>query len=271
MTAYHPTRIPGRPRRFWTTFGLILFFVLLIGLSQTPIRQFANRVSIGMLSPLWSIGRGVEIFFIGLGGIFSSKLSLVQENVALRSIVNQQSIALLNQTILKQENIILRQIVNRAMDAQPLTIGRLENRGEEFPLGVAIIDTGFQNTTTGLSPGVVVVSEGAVILGELIEIYPKTAKMHFYSTTGERLMAQLGEMHVPIEITGRGAGNFIASLPRDLIVAIGDRVTLTVAGHEFILAVVSDIKRTAGDSFQEIFLRVPVNISQLTWVEMYAP
>ena len=84
-------------------------------------------------------------------------------------------------------------------------------------------------------------------------------------------MAQLGEMHVPIEITGRGAGNFIASLPRDLIVAIGDRVTLTVAGHEFILAVVSDIKRTAGDSFQEIFLRVPVNISQLTWVEMYAP
>ena len=119
--------------------------------------------------------------------------------------------------------------------------------------------------------GTVVASAGSVVLGELTEIYGTKAKMSFYSSSGERLSAQLGETRTPIELTGRGAGNFIASLPRDLAVARNDQVTLTIAGHDFVLAVVSDIRRIAGDSFQEVFLRTPVNISQLVWMEMYAP
>jgi len=273
MTAYLPVKVPGRPKRFRIIFGLVLLLIILLGLSQATFRHQVSGVSLKILSPFWTLGRGVNNITIGFNGIFATKLKLEKENVRLRNIIDQQAVRLLNQEILKQENLTLRQIINRAPDPLPLTIGRIINRGQQFPLGLATIDTGLKNEKIDnlLVPGVVVASEGAVALGELTEIYPTLAKMRFYSTTGDRLSGNLGELHIPIELTGRGAGNFIGLLPRDLTVKINDRVTIAVAQHEFIIAVVNDIKRLAGDSFQEVFLRSPINISQLTWVEMYAP
>lgn len=274
MTAYRPIKIPGRvgrPRRFRAILGPILFIVLLVGLSQAGFRHFAGRISIGVLKPFWAAGRGTGKIFTGLGGIFIGQLKLADENARLRLIIDQQSAALSNQTALKQENIVLRRIVNRAEETRPLAVGRLESRGQSFPLDAGIIDIGFQNAKTDIPVGTVATSEGSVALGELIEIYPTTAKMRLYSAAGERLSARLGETQIPIELIGRGGGNFIASLPRDLIISANDPATVIVAGREFVLAVVNNVKRAAGDSFQEIFLRVPINISQLTWIEMYAP
>jgi hypothetical protein len=272
MTDYHPIKIPSRRRSRWQTiFAVVLFLAILLGLSQGGFRRVAVNISGGILSPLWTIGRGLENFSTGLAGLFTNKIKLATENARLRTIINQQATALLNKNILELENTTLRQIINRAPDPLPLTIGRFINDGQQFPLGQATVDIGIQSVENQLVPGTVVASAGSIVLGELTEIFDLKAKMSFYSNSGEHLSAQLGETHTPIELTGRGAGNFIASLPRDLVVAMNDQVTLAIAGHEFVLAVVSDIRRTAGDSFQEVFLRTPVNIPQLVWVEMYAP
>ncbi|MFH1170577.1 MAG: hypothetical protein V1704_03395 [Candidatus Vogelbacteria bacterium] len=271
MTDYHPVKVPRQSRRFRTIFIIVLFFVVLLGLSQGGFRRVAVNISGGILSPFWTIGRGMENFSTGFFGLFTNKIKLATENAQLRNIINQQATALLNKNILELENTTLKQIMNRAPDPLPLTIGRFLNGGQQFPLGQATIDVGAQMIENQLVPGTVVISAGSVVLGELTEIYGTKVKMRFYSSSGERLLAQLGETHTPIELTGRGAGNFIALLPRDLAVAINDQVTLAIAGREFVLAIVNDIQRTAGNSFQEVFLRTPVNISQLVWVEMYAP
>ncbi|MEK7621725.1 MAG: hypothetical protein AAB415_00950 [Patescibacteria group bacterium] len=273
MIAYHPVKIPGRPKRFRAFGGLILLLAILLGLSRGSIRHLAADASLRILSPLWTIGRGARRVETDLGGVFSSKIHLANENAQLRNLVAEQRAALLAQAGLRQENITLRALVSRAPDPPPLTIGRVASRGAQFPLGLAIIDLGSLNEEVKghLTAGAVVTVEGTVALGELTEIYSATAQMRLYSTTGERISGNLGENHIPIELTGRGAGNFVGLLPRDLPAAAGDEVTIVAAGHEFVIAVVSEIERAAGDSFQEIFLRSPVNISQLTWVEMYAP
>lgn len=248
-----------------------MVLVLLLGLSQTNFRQSLTGLSVKIFKPFWAIESGLNNGLTGITSLFSSKIKLMEENINLKNIINQQAISLLNQSVLKQENATLRQIFNRADAPTPLTVGRLLNQGLQFPFDTALVDTGVKNTTAPLTPGVVVVAEGTVALGELIEVYGTSAKLRFYSTPEDRLSAFLGENHVPIEIVGRGGGNFIASLPRDLAITVGDQVTLTIAGHEFLLAIVSDIKRTAGDSFQEVFLRLPINLAQLTWIEFYAP
>ena len=271
MTAYHPIKIPGRSRRRGTIFGLVLFLVLISSLSRPGFRHWAGAISLKILSPFWTVGRGVGNVFDNIGFLFANKLNLANENARLRAILDQQLTALLNQEILKQENATLRQIVNRLPDSLPLAVGRLISQGQQFPLGTAIIDVGSQNVNTALVPGLVAVSEGTVVLGQLVEVYDTKAKISFYSTTGARLPGNLGEKNIPIELIGRGGGNFTALLPRDLAVAMNDQVTITIAGHNFLLAVVNDIRRAAGDSFQKIFLRQPVNISQLTWIELYAP
>ena len=271
MIDYHPVKVPRQSRRFRTIFIVVLFFAVLLGLSQNELRRGAVNISQGILSPLWTIGRGLRNFSSGLTGLFANKIKLTTENTQLRTIINQQATALLNKNILEAENTTLRQIINRAPDPLPLMIGRFINDGRQFPEGQATIDIGVQSVENQLVPGTIVVSAGSVVLGELTEIYGTKAKMSFYSSSGEHFLAQLGETHIPIELTGRGAGNFIASLPRDLPVAMNEQATLVIAGHDFVIAVVSDIQRTAENSFQEVFLRTPVNIPQLAWVEMYAP
>ncbi len=271
MTAYHPIKISGRARQKRAIFGLILFLILTFGLSYAGPRHWAGNIGLKILSPFWAVRQTTGNIFSNIGALFANKLKLANENGRLRAIIDQQATALSNQEILKEENTTLRQIVNRPPDLLPLTIGRLISRGQQFPFGTALIDIGSQNVNTALTPGLVAVSEGTVILGELVEIYETKAKMSFYSTTGERLIGNLGEKNIPIELTGHGGGNFTTSLPRDLTVSINDQVTVTVAGHEFLLAVVNDIQRAAGDSFQKIFLRSPINISQLVWIELYAP
>ena len=271
MIAYHPVKIPGRPRRFRVLLGLVLLLAILFGASQTGLRRLAIGASFGILGPLWTIGRGAENIFTKLSRSFVAKLELAGENAHLRNIINQQAAALLDQEILKQENLALRRVVNRSVDLLPLTMGRLVSRGWQFPFGQAVIDVGYQNVTGRLAPGMVVASGEAVILGELTEIYETSAKMRFYSVSGERLTAGLGAARIPVELIGRGDGNFGASLPRNLNVAVNDQAIVTIAGREFVLALVNDVERAAGDSFQEIFLRSPVNLTQLIWVEVYEP
>lgn len=271
MIGYRPIKASRPDNRRRTIIGLGLIVVLLFGLSQTNFRHTPGNISFQILRPFWSLATGTSQPWTEFTSALKSKSNLTEENAHLREIINQQSIDLLKQDILTQENATLRQIVNRADDPRPLSVGRLLNQGLQFPFGTTLIDTGRLEVSTPLTTGVVVAAEGSVALGELIEVYATGAKMIFYSTSGNRLRASLGEDHVPIDLSGRGGGNFLASLPRDLPIEVGDQVTIAVAGHEFLLAVVSDITRTAGGSFQEVFLRVPINISQLAWVEMYEP
>ena len=127
MTDYHPVKIPRRQRRFQTIFIVVLFFAILLGLSQGEFRRAAVNISGEILSPLWTIGRGIENFFAGLTGLFTNKIKLVAENAQLRTIINQQATALSNKNILELENTTLKQIENRAPDPLPLMIGRLIN------------------------------------------------------------------------------------------------------------------------------------------------
>ena len=271
MTIYHSIKAPERRRHLRPILGLVLLTVFLLGLSQVNFRHTLGNLSFKILKPFWNIAVEVDQGWNKTSGLFRTKIKLAQENLELWKIIRQQSIVLLNQGLLEQENMALRQIVNRAEPPRPLTIGRLLSQGLQFPFSTALIDTGFENVTVPLTPGVVVVAEGAVALGELIELSATSAKISFYSAPNNRLNVFLGDNHIPIELIGRGGGNFFASLPRDFAVAVNDRATITIAGHEFLLAIVNDIERLAGDSFQKIFLRVPINISQLTWVEMYEP
>ncbi len=271
MTDYRPIKSVFRPRRLRTIVGLIIVIFFLLGLSQTNFRHSLTGLGVKILKPFWVIGSGLDNSLSGLVGSFSSKIKLTEENTQLKTIINQQATSLLKQSIIEEENATLKQIFNRQNAPTPLTVGRLLSQGLQFPFNTALVDTGWGNVTAPLAPGLLVVAEGTVVLGELIEVYEQGAKWRFYSAPDDRLTASLGENKVSIELVGRGGGNFTASLPRDLIVAVGDRVTLTIAQHEFLLATVSDIKRTAGDSFQEIFLRIPINLAQLTWVEIYEP
>ncbi len=272
MTVYRPIKSSsGKPSRRRLVVGLLVGFVLLLGLSRTSFLHRLTGWGVNLFKPFWAVGSGLDSGLTGAEGLFSSKIKLAEENAQLRATVREQAISLLNQSAIEEENATLRQILNRESPLPPLTVGRLLSQGLQFPFSTALLDAGTDNVDAPLTPGLVVVAGGTVALGELIEVYPRGAKLQFYSTPNDRLSAALGENHIPVELVGRGGGNFITSLPRDLVVTVGDRVTITIAEHEFLLATVSEIESTAGDSFQEIFLRSPVNISQLTWVELYEP
>ena len=77
----------------------------------------------------------------------------------------------------------------------------------------------------------------------------------------------IGNTHIETSAEGRGGGNFIAKLPKDISVSVGDLVTFPGLSPKF-FGTVGSIEQTVAGSFQSILFTLPINVNSLEWVEI---
>ncbi len=228
---YLPSRRgSGLLGRHKTIAALILIIVLV--LLRGPLTSFLFPVLTKLASPLWGIRDAV------LG-------NPTEENREVESEILEARLAM----FVKEEGL----------DSD--SVAHILSSLAVSPYGTVLIDRG---STLGTKVGDVVTTREGVLLGEVVEVFPESAKFSLHSVFGQSMEVTL-EDSTHFFLVGTGNQNFEARLPSGLPLEVGQHIYSPGADH-YILARVERVESLSGAAFQKMLARSPVNIHALSFV-----
>lgn len=224
--------------------------------------NFGSESVYGFARPLWKVRDALVRAVEDLRTLFESNENLASENEALRQKNEEADLALLSLYIYKRENEELKKLLGREPQKRGVLATVLAKPSASL-YDTLILDAGSE---TGVETGDLV-RAGDFVLGTVREVSGKESKAVLASAPGEVWKAEIGERHIATDFFGRGAGNFLARLPREVSISVGDMIILPALSPRP-LAVVEAVEETETGSFKFIFAKLPINIQELRFVEM---
>lgn len=267
------TYLRGKKRGKENIWRRLLWGILILLL----IFLFGNWVGGGLgvastlARPFWFVGERLAVGAGGLWALWSDKEKLVVQNEALTNRLADLEARLARQNLLATENEKLRATIGLATPISRKIIAQVISGPDRGPLDTLLVDVGSeQHGLDTLTVGDLVGLEDGLALGRIIEVAAKTSKIKLFSAPGNELPAALGrEASAPIQLVGRGLGNFTAAVPRGVEVLIGDEAIFNKGSKNWLVATVGSVDSGGGETMQKVFLRTPLNLNQLRYVEIY--
>ncbi|MEX0910452.1 MAG: rod shape-determining protein MreC [Candidatus Paceibacterota bacterium] len=244
---------------------LIIALILLLG--GGVIYRFLAEPVFTVTAPI--VEKSNDLAYNNLAllvGIFTNKEDLIIENNKLKNKLSETLVTALEYKALQEEIINLRQF--RLPDNLEVVVAKVIKNGGLLNYDGLVLDIGRQNIAPNinLTVGQKVIISDNVLLGELVEVLDKTSKVGLYSTPNRQTNVQIGPANVKAVAKGQGSGNYIVSLPVGLDFKVGDVVTTITGDREYIIGVVENITKTAEVPFQKLYIKQPVNLSNLSFV-----
>lgn len=239
---------------------IVIFLAVAYFTGYTHLVKFVNYLG----QPFWKTEKYLEINIENNSFILKSKKFLWQENEQLRIENSDLKNSMLDYFILKDENDELKKILSRFPEERKLILSNILTKPNNSPYDTIIIDVG-QNQ--GIINGNKVYANGDVPIGQIDEVYGKTARVIMYSSPGKKTEGILGNSKISVELTGRGGGNFEMLVPKDVDFEIGTLILLPGSSIE-IIAYISEILSIPTDPIKKVLLASPVNVQNLKWVEV---
>lgn len=231
--------------------ALTIFFLILLFLTVVLWRSQVTGLLWHVATPLLAIRNGF---------VASPIAQLKAELVSTKAM-------LADRNVLYQENIQLKNRLGRDGSVQTILAGVLM-RPPSIPYDTLVIDAGSQQ---GITENDLVSAGGTVLIGRVAQVYPTTARVVLFSAPGQTynalLSVQNGASHIPVEVEGQGAGSLTAQVPAKIAVAVGDPVVFPGIAGGF-SSVVSHIDVRGGESFETLYMSLPVDPLALRYVEV---
>jgi len=235
--------------------GLIVVMVILV---TSPIRNFLFSIA----KPMWNF----ENSFLNTNFplYIKSKESLINERLAIEQKLISTGNLLVENNVLRNENETLKDLLGRKEIRDKTVLASVLVKPPRTAYDMLIVDIGADNN---VNIGDKVIANANVYIGEVSEVFPHTAKIILYSTPGRNLPVTLGINSVSVEAVGMGGGNFNIYLPREVEVQEGDMIIVPSINPN-VFGIVEKINFEDKDSFQTVLFKSPVNISELSFVEI---
>ncbi len=237
----------------------VIFLLLVFSLFFFKKQTFSLAATIA--SPVWNlVNRGVIERF---SQSFSSKEKLVMANQKLQNEVTQLQVFKIDRDRLQSENTRLQNVLNRKGNRNLILAGIL-SKPPLSAYDTFVVDAG---TSEGVKNGAKVFMYGNIAIGQVIEVAAHKSKLRLYSSPENNIDVFLGAGQIPIKVTGMGGGNFKAEVPRGVNVPVDTKVYFPGSNNDM-LGVVGHIEQKQNDTFQEIYIKSPVDIWSLQYVEI---
>ncbi|MEX2010560.1 MAG: rod shape-determining protein MreC [Parcubacteria group bacterium] len=251
------TNFPQRNRRALASFrGRLLYAALIFFVSLFFFSYFGGRL-VDALSPIWKsdiyINRGVKNIYLSL----RTKDALISENVRLKEELERNHDLILSLRSIATSREALLATYGRSPEGIP---AQVLVRPPKTPYDVLMIDAGEREGI--LVESRVLLPDGPTI-GTVVEVFSYTSRVRLFTTSGERTDAIFERGNIPVELRGRGGGNFIFTLPRDAVAEVGDRILSSYTDGRLI-GVVGDIEVTSTDAFKTIYAKGGGNPTSIT-------
>lgn len=247
-----------RSRRTLLVLTIIVFFIagsdyLSGGFVRSSVRDAIGVVNGGALKMVSAVSSAKP---------FSSRQALTDENARLRAEIRTLSSYKIQNEILEAENNALRALVQLQEEVEALATARIVSSLKSSPFSTLVLGVG---ADSGVNEGDHAVLQGGVAIGNITEVGNKTSLVTLFTapskTTEVLIHDTLVEMH------GRGGGNAVIELPREMGVSEGDFVF--IRGGRFIAGVVGRIELTPADAFQHVYVSVPSDIQSQQFVTIF--
>lgn len=249
----HARRTSGRGVLGWVT----LIVVVLVGidvLSGGAIRARTQSAS----TIVWSAGDAVYTAIFD-SGYFLSHRTLARENASLRAQLasNRENSATI--TALREENTSLRELVQLASSERGIT-APVVSSVIASPYGTFLVGAG---EADGLKEGSLVLSPGGFVVGTIVHVGEE-------ESMAQEVFAARSELAVTVRATsalaeGRGGGNAKLTIPREILVEVGDVATAPSLGGRPV-GIVGQIDAPAAQAQAEVYVSLPVSLSSMPYV-----
>lgn len=211
-----------------------------------------------------------NVFWSVMGPILSARQELANQGeiARLEAELASTTTLLLDRNILFRENIELKNRLGRTVEGQSL-LAAVILHPPGTPYDTLVLDVGEKE---GVAIGDLVFASGSAVIGKITEVYSSVARATLFSAPGQvhdaLIFAEGGS--VPISLEGQGGGSFTGRLPQGTRVTAGETVLFPGIMPVF-AARVSYVESPQGESFQTVFLQLPVNPFELRFVEVRKP
>jgi cell shape-determining protein MreC len=242
--------------------GLVVFLVLLFSL-HLIFPHLYGTLFYPITSFFWKSGTFVGDTVSHYSNLVVSKKSLLVENDRLRTEMSSFEPSLIMLDSLRKENDTLRALLGRHTSIR-LILATVLSRPPFSPYDSLLIDAG---VSEGVAVGDMVYASTDILIGDVSDVYTHTAKVNLFSSPGRKFPVLVGPSALQVEAEGRGGGNFRVVLPREVGVEKGDPVRFAQTKSN-IVGVIEEIVIDSADSLQEILFKMPLSISEISYVEV---
>jgi len=213
--------------------------------------------------PLWNAQQATVVAIEGVPRYLQSKKKLIEENNTLQSRIKIMQLQLHSRNVLYEENKTLKELLGRGT-AENMLLAAILSRPHSSLYDTFVIDIG-QND--GVLEGARVVVSGDIVIGEIDTVFKNTSLVTLFSTPGVETEIVIGLQQIVATAIGRGGGNFIAQLPRDVGVEEGDSIVIPGVSIK-LFGIVETIEVDITQPFQTILFKNPVNMAEIKWVQV---
>jgi cell shape-determining protein MreC len=247
------------------TLGVVvsIFLIIIFSLSIFSPRLFSAPLH-AISVPFWylnnSLFNDTGVLF---GAVFSSKVDLLDENRKLEDLLRESEYLVFHRDILLSENKELKQRLGRHTTGETILAAILV-KPNISPYDTLIIDVGSNH---GVFLGKRVIVSDSIVIGYVSDVLPNSSYVRLFSSPGEKVEMLLGREHIMVEALGMGGGNFQIMLPREVEISVGDPAIIPGIDAQ-IFGTVERIEFDSTDTVKRIFLKNPVNIAHLKWVQV---
>ncbi len=282
MTYLQANRRPYQT--FRRTILIVLAVLVMFGvMTQVFVPHFFPSIGAAIARPFWRTEFSIE------SGALKSPEALLAENALLSEQLLDSQVRLDTIRAIEIENNELKTLLGRGVDlvmvnaTGSMASGTLPISSQPHPkvsnpdsyilaavlkrppfsiYDELVIDIGHDHN---LSSSSLVYASGNVMIGHIVDVLQKTAKVKLFSSPGEKFDVLIGPSHAPAVATGRGGGQYEAQVSRDTKVKEGDFV-LNSSFSNKPFGVVSVVLLDPTQPFETILFAPPVNMYELRWV-----
>lgn len=252
-----------RENKTWKPVAGVAVILALAGFFYFFAPNLANQGLYKIAGPMWNARQHVGGALTNFWSIFADKATLASENLSLQQKLDEANLGLLDLDAYKQENDGLKILLGRKDLAEKKVLAVILAKPNQSAYDTLVLDVG---KNQGVKAGDSVLA-GDFIIGAVREVYDNYSKAVLASAPGETFTVRVGASGIDTQAQGRGGGNFIIQLPKEIAVKQGDLIKSPGLSPR-IFGTVEDIEQNATDPFQFILFKLPVNINSLEWVEV---
>lgn len=251
MSSYRRSERHGR---LWAATALVVFLFAVDLLSGGRVRGLVR----GGAAALSQVSRGAISSITG-SGFFSGRRSLETQNRTLTAQLAQYQEKAAHADVLQAENDQLRALVRLAETTSGIT-APIVSSTISSPYGTFLIGAG---ASDGVMRGALVLTAGGFVVGEVTN-----ADAHLSTVT--EVLSPTASLNVvvhgtPATLSGSGGGNGHISLPRGAVVSVNDVVLAPELGSR-VVGIVGEVASSTAQATQDVYVRLPVALSELQFV-----
>ena len=262
----------SRHRGLWGSAATLVIIVIFV---QILSPHFLPSIFTTIARPFWRVEFSVS------SGSLRSPESLLNENEKLKRQLADMTVRLQTAQSVADENSQLKVLLNRTVSGNsptapaattttttapsPYVLAAVLKRPPLAPYDELIIDIG-QND--GVATGNLVYASGNVLIGRVSDTLGQTSKVALFSSPGMTYDILIGDSTtgkpIPAVAHGLGGGQFSVQVPRDVVVNVGDIVTVPSINNKTI-GIVGGVITDPAQPFETILFTSLTNIYELRW------